>query len=317
MIKTHPTTWHGLDAWTLENDGMKAVVVPQVGAKIVSLYDKRIGHEWLVPSWRALQPLTYGARFVDQDMSGWDEMFPTIDACDYPDQGVYLGRRLPDHGEVWALPWALMHHQDGEVTLAVSGAVLPYQLQRTASLQEQNVITLDYSLKNNGDAPFFYLWTAHPQFAVEADTLIQLPSNVTRVVNVLESSRWGAPDKIYAWPEAIALDGKTYRLDKIGPASRQEYRKFYLLPEHSVNWAALVNHRLGCSIRLDWSAEQLPYLGIWVDEGAFNPLATAALEPSNGYYDSLSRAFHNRRISKIQPGEIVHWSLRLSLLAVT
>ena len=78
---------------------LRAVIVPELGAKIVSLFDRRRQHEWLVPPMRTLKQTAYGDDFVSQDMSGWDEMMPTIVACDYQ------GARLPDHGEVWSIPW--------------------------------------------------------------------------------------------------------------------------------------------------------------------------------------------------------------------
>lgn len=70
------------------------VVVPEMGAKLVSLADKRSGLEWLAgPADRPFRPVPYGADFVQQDMSGWDEMFPTIVACAYPAPGENHGSR--------------------------------------------------------------------------------------------------------------------------------------------------------------------------------------------------------------------------------
>ncbi len=100
------TTWHGIAALVLENETFRTVVVPTMGAKIVSLLDKRTGVEWLAgPGDRPFRPASYGATFDQQDMSGWDEMFPTITACPYPAPGAHTGVSLPDHGEVWAVPW--------------------------------------------------------------------------------------------------------------------------------------------------------------------------------------------------------------------
>jgi len=71
-----------------------------MGAKLVSLVHKPAAHDWLLgPADRPFRPVPYGASFVDQDMSGWDEMFPTIEACPYPGEGPYAGAALPDHGE--------------------------------------------------------------------------------------------------------------------------------------------------------------------------------------------------------------------------
>ncbi len=56
-ITTAAATWHGLDAWVLESADVRVVVVPQLGAKIVSLLDKRNGVEWLAgPGDRSLAP---------------------------------------------------------------------------------------------------------------------------------------------------------------------------------------------------------------------------------------------------------------------
>ena len=47
-----------------------------------------------------------GARCVgDYDASGFDECFPTIGACAYP-EAPWQGVIAPDHGELWTLPWA-------------------------------------------------------------------------------------------------------------------------------------------------------------------------------------------------------------------
>ena len=91
-----PTVWHGLGAWALDTDVLRTIIVPELGAKIVSLFDKRNQLEWLVgPGERPFKKVPYGAAFTDQDMSGWDEMFPTIVACEYPGPGER-------HGSVFA-----------------------------------------------------------------------------------------------------------------------------------------------------------------------------------------------------------------------
>src|SRR5581483_1530299 len=123
MREIHKTTWHGFDAWELESEALRVVIVPELGAKIVSLFDKLAAYEWLVAPMRPPRAVEYGAIFVEQDMSGWDEMMPTIDACAYPVPGAYANRYLPDHGEVWSLPWT-RDESDDEV-LSFSIKVVP------------------------------------------------------------------------------------------------------------------------------------------------------------------------------------------------
>ena len=313
MSQIYPTEWHAQPAWALEDEAARVVIVPSLGAKIVSIYDKRLSFEWLVGPQRPLQPVIYGSSFVAQDMSGWDEMFPTINACDYPLPGEYAGGFLPDHGEVWSLPWQVESQDQGSVTMRVDGVALPYRLSRRAALVLPGTLLLEYQLENTGVASFAYLWAAHPHFVAGEQTAIVLPEGVSQVVNVMQGEIWGQAGERYPWPHPRSKDGRLWELERIRSADNHDCRKFYLPPEAPIPWAALVNQQLGCSLRLVWSPADLPYLGIWVDEGTYNPQPVVALEPSNGYYDSLDVAIRNQRVSMIEPGKRHTWSLVVRL----
>lgn len=310
--QTSECTWRGLPAVQIEGAGVRAVFVPVIGAKMVSLADTRHGWEWLVaPAERPLRPVPYGARFTDQDMSGWDEMFPTIDACRQPMPGPYAGVDLPDHGEVWALPWQARRTPDA-LHFTVHGQALPYRLERTVTTPSPGILRFEYTLTNLGDAPWPYLWAAHPQFVVTPDMAIVLPQHVRAVVNVLPGAGWGEPGTQHPWPRARRADGALVDLNKIGSSSLRQCRKFYVPPDVPVDWAALQCAETGRSLTMRWS-RHAPYLGIWVDEGAYNPVATVALEPATAYYDNLALAWRLQRAPVIGPGERHHWHLTLEL----
>jgi galactose mutarotase-like enzyme len=304
------TTWYGFQAIRLESEQLRVIMVPELGAKIVSLFDKVQAYEWLVPPMRPLKPTLYGADFVSQDMSGWDEMFPTIIACDYPGKGAQQGISLPDHGEVWSLPWEVDQAGPDKLTLSITGPILPYRLTRTAELVAANILQLSYQLVNLGEENMPYLWSAHPQFTADSDTEIVLPAQVTEVCNTIaESWGWGAMERRYTWPEALAVNGSVVRIDRIGPPSLHTARKFFVPPEVRVDWAGLLRRTSKHWLRFEWDARQIPYLGIWVDEGAINSAPVAAPEPMTGYYDSLAVAWHNQRVATIDPGALQNWTL--------
>jgi hypothetical protein len=191
---------------------------------------------------------------------------------------------------------------------------MPYCFTRSAALIAPNCLELRYILTNTGQTAFPYLWAAHPQFAADAHTRILLPPEVARVVNVIdEDPVWGRAGESCDWPEAVSADGQTWHLDRVRPAEKRACRKFYVPREQPVGWAALVNERLGCQLRLDWSPSAAPYLGLWVDEGMYNSAPVAALEPSNGYYDSLERAVDNHKVSVLDSGKDAAWTLRVNL----
>jgi galactose mutarotase-like enzyme len=307
MTTISNTTWYGFLAIRLESEQLQVIIVPDLGAKIVSLFDKTHQHEWLVPPMRPPQQTYYGADFVSQDMSGWDEMIPTISSC------TWDGHFLPDHGEVWSIPWQV-ESLTNDVNLSVESKVLPYQLKRSAVLPTPDCLELRYTLAPTGSIAMPYLWAAHPQFAADAQTRIVLPTEVTRVVNVVARDKiWGEPGKMHAWPKASGADGQFLNLDRVRPVQQNACRKFYVPPELAVGTASLVNEKLRCELQMNWSAAELPYLGLWVDEGVYNANPVAALEPSTGYYDSLDRAVSNGKVSILEPGKEKSWTLRVTI----
>jgi len=315
MSDIRPTTWRGLAAWELESSAVRAVVVPEMGAKIVSLRDKRSGFEWLVgpiPG-RPVRPVAYPAPFERQDMAGWDEMFPTIVACAYPGPGPHQGTALPDHGEAWQLPWEVIRCQ-GELALTLTGRALPYRLTRAASLAAPDVLCLQYTLENLGSAPMPYLWAAHPQFVAGPGCRVMLPPQVTEVVNTIPAEwGWGPPETRLTWPEAAMPDGRRERLDESGPATLHRGRKLFALPEARPSWAALRREDLGHWLCMEWNPAEVPYLGLWVDEGAVHCETVAAPEPGTGWYDSLALAWQKGRVCTVPAGGTRRWTLTVRL----
>lgn len=311
---TH-TSWHGLPALVLENETLRTVVVPELGAKLVSLFDKRSQQEWLVDSAdRPFRKVTYGAVFTDQDMSGWDEMFPTIVACQYPAPGRKFGARLPDHGEVWALPWKLEDAPADVLKLSVEGVALPYRLTRSLVYRSADTLQMVYLLENLGEEDLPYIWAAHPQFVCGAGAKIIFPTQISAVCNTLDANwGWGEPETHFSWPNAIRPDGQLFMIDRTGPASLKQARKFFVLPETHAAWAGLVRQPAGDWLQLAWDPEKVPYLGLWIDEGALSHTTVAAPEPTTGFYDSLAIAWEKNEVTVLGPHASQDWTLTVRL----
>lgn len=290
------STWYGQSAVELRSGDLRVVVVPELGGKIASL---RLGdREWLAAPAGDLHRPSYGDTFVDADMSGWDEMLPTIDACVLPS-----GAALPDHGEVWSCPWRVERASADELVCEVSGRVLPYALRRYLSVGSAGgvaTLRMDYELRVTGPDPVPLLWAAHPQFVVSPKTRLVLPSHVDGVWQV--------------WPKGTRLpwpgDGQP-ALEGVGEG---EARKLYLPTRLRADWCALEEPD-GSSLRLNWDPELVPYLGIWIDHGLAARQPVVALEPTTGYYDSLERADRDGRVSVISPGRPLQFTLTVELRA--
>ena len=65
---------------------------------------------------------------------------------------------------------------------------------------------------------------------------------------------------------------------------------------------------LRCTFRYD--PEKLPYLGLWITAGGFRGDYNCALEPANGYYDSIPKAAESGSLCFLKKEEPFHfpWS---------
>ncbi|XID93004.1 hypothetical protein ACF3MZ_00240 [Paenibacillaceae bacterium WGS1546] len=302
--------YRGFAAYILETERMSATVIPELGGKIVSLRHKPTNKEWLIDSGpRKLARVAYGTNYGMSDLSGWDECFPTIVACGYPEEGKYVGTLMPDHGELWSIPWT-METDGASLQGEANGVALPYRFSREMMFADETTLRLIYAVTNAGDEELSVFWTAHPLFAVTENTAIVLPEGVKELLCV-DGGRALEGGNRYAWPEG---DGRLPRpLDRIGPASAQDSRKFYSeqgLPRGS---AKLRERDTGEYVELKWSLEQLPYFGFWIDEGEHTGYSVCALEPCNGFYDSLAEAHKRNKLIRIAPNETVGWELEVRM----
>src|SRR5260370_21274909 len=95
----------GFAVYVLSNQKVEIAVVPELGAKIISLKNLETGREWM---WHPPGGLKLFRNRPDDDFSksplvGVDECLPTIAPCSW------RGRDLPDHGELWNTPWSVDH----------------------------------------------------------------------------------------------------------------------------------------------------------------------------------------------------------------
>src|SRR3990172_4906176 len=101
MAKVSMGSYKDVRAVVLEDEALKAVLLPDFGSKIASIIHQPDGCEllWQNPD-PAYKKTSYGAFYADGEFSGFDEMFPTISRCFY-ESPPWSGSEVPDHGELW------------------------------------------------------------------------------------------------------------------------------------------------------------------------------------------------------------------------
>jgi hypothetical protein len=109
------------------------------------------------------------------------------------------------------------------------------------------------------------------------------------------------------------VKGNPTRLDRVGPPTLRRGRKVFALPDAHPDWAGVLCRPAGDWLHLAWDAASVPYLGLWVDEGAISHESVIAPEPMTGFYDSLETAWAKQKVTIVEPGATRAWTLSVRL----
>ncbi len=308
------TVYKGLDAWTLENDALRLTFLPGYACKMASLINKKTGREWLFQSNNdTLRVPEYGASFAEYDSSGFDEVFPSIDACPYPD-GSWHGMPIPDHGEVWAMPWESIHSPDDLAAKAiVQSQTLPYVFSKNIMLRNNEVL-FEYRVENTSDEDFKFIWTPHCLLACSPATRLLIPENLTEVMTVEHSSKrlgpWGTR---HAYPQTTDIHGLKMDLAATEPRTVRNCEKFYFTQPNTAGWCGIEHTDTGEKLIYTYDADKVPYLGVWKTQGGYRGDYNLALEPCTGVYDDLYMASKIRRVAVVGPKSTYEWTFKMTV----
>jgi len=238
-------------------------------------------------------------------------MFPTIDAC-LCDFEPWVGAKMPDHGEVWTLPWRCQT-SDSEVSTSVHGVRFPYMLTRTISFSRPNTLLLRYKAENMSACEFPAMWSAHPLFNVTPGTRLILPQAARNILNTVPGPGLGAYGEWYNFPNARTKDGRELDLTRIGPPEGKLYFKYAILDRLEEGFAIIHDPKTRETVGMVWPAEQVPFLGIWVNEGGWEDCYHVAPEPCTAPFDGWDIARKWGKLPTIPPFGCQQWEMRITI----
>jgi hypothetical protein len=313
MDNMYPSHYKDQPAMTLESPVLRAQFLPHIGSKMCSLIYKPLARELLVQTigerYR-LQP--YDGDYVAGECSGFDEMFPSIDACFY-ETYPWQGTRIPDHGEVWSLRWE--HRlEDQKLYFGTYGVRFPYKLEKWASLASDSILRLDYKLTNLSPFDFDFLWSAHTMINLEEDTELLLPRDVERIVSVFSlNGALGSYGDEFPWSVITQPDGQQRDLTRLRPQSAKNAEKYYVKGKLSAGWCALKYHRSQFALALSFPVETVPYLAILPNEGGWRDLYNIFIEPATATFDRPDIARLHKQVATVKAHSTYRWHLNITL----
>lgn len=287
------TNYKDRPAVAVDTGVLTATFLPRDGAKLVSL-KTGAGKELLATKPEGTyKVLAYHGSYVDSECSGFDDMFPTVD----PETVKSLS--YPDHGECCRLPHTCKAEADSVCFTAQSRA-FSITYQKTVREKNGNLL-LEYHIENHGHEPFPFLWAGHIMLAGEAGAKVLTPFSEDTPTEMM-----------FADPKTV--DVSTLPKDRllehcpdVGPA----YKFYYLAPMPEGVFGIRYGDESALLFRVD--PKKLPYLGIWLNNGAFQGGYSITPEPCTVPFDAPNRAAQRGYSTVIPPKDAFSFTIEIQL----
>ncbi len=283
---------------------LSIALVPELGAKIVSLRHGPSNREWLYrDSRRPLRRCEVGDSFVLSGLAGWDECFPSVAAGSYPgDDGV----NLPDHGEVWSQPWQVSA-EPLRLSASVTGSILPFTFTRIVEPVAESALRWSYQVHNAGSRTLIHGWSTHPLLSVAGGLRVECAS-VTMWPEFTDGQRIQQTDVErsveWQWPTATSA-GRTQDLSVIDPTAGVTDKVVMAAPRT----LRLVDSDAAW-MQFELDPDVIPYVGLCVNAGAWpeqDPQVWVAVEPTMAVADDLVASRRRGGFSEVPAGDTVSW----------
>jgi len=307
-------SYKGITALKLDNGKYSALFIPQQGSKLCSLVSDENNREFIYQGKTSQYRLAYyGSGYLEGECAGIDEAFPNIDEYFY-DAQPWKGILLPDHGEVWSLPWKYEVEDDG-VAFSVDGVNLPYSLKKKVKWNDQNCLRMEYTLINNSDFDMDYIWASHMMIAAEKGCKFRFPEQLSKSYTTMSDTKTigGYGDTFY-YPKGTSSMGVSYDMSVYRGESSNDYQKWYFADKVPgiVGWGEVVypDDRI---FRIEFPTDSVPYLGAIQAEGGTLDIKCMFMEPCSGAWDRPDIAKMHKMNSVVKKREIKEWYLNIIL----
>ena len=277
---------------TGENDFIKFKIAPAAGGKILSIYNKQLGKEFL---WRneniRLQTHQDGADYDANFYGGIDELIPNdipenVDAVDYP-----------DHGELWTTP---LEYEIKKDSIAVFGKL------KLSSLYYKKTVTLDakaplihlhYKIKNESGYQRNFLWKLHAALSIKEGDKIVTTAQKAKVVDPAYS-RFSNLNE-FDWPVIECIDAS------IVPVKNNSTDFFYLydIEQPEMKFLSDKDKHL---FSYQYDKKVFPYQWYFASYGGFLNHYTVILEPCSGMPMSVNDAKDMGKCTVLKPNEEIN-----------
>lgn len=302
--------YRGMRTLVLENDEIRATVLPEYGAKIFQFIAKKTNHDLLYHNPRVeIRTPVYGVNVDNWWHGGIDECIPTGQAS------TYKGEAYPYLGEVWSLPWSYEIEKDNaeevRVHLFRNTVISPLRVDRWVTLRAHgSILEMRHKVTNLGYTDVEFLWGIHPGLAINSSSRIDIPASKVLIDESSPNNRLGAPGSYYNWPYAKAQNGQEVDMRIVAPPESKTV-DMHFATELTDGWLALTDTSANVGFGLAFPKEVFKSIWLWLVYGGWRGLYCAAIEAWTGYPGRLDLAVKNGTCTALRAGKELTCETRL------
>jgi hypothetical protein len=294
----------------LENEILRLVVFPELGAKIYDLVYKPINQNilWHNPAVKPCK-VSPNSPFDDVWCGGWDEILPNDAPC------VVAEKHYPDMGDVWSIPWNYsLTHDQNSVTLrtSVTSPLTSCMLTRLLTIRDgHHRVELRYMLKNVGREPVQVLWKLHPAFAINETCSIEIPAR-TGIVDPRYRYLYSESSSTYEWPNAIDIEGRQIDVSRV-PSITVGTCVLHYVTDLQDGIVKFRNPRSNTIVTIRFPKDIFNNVWLFLAYGGYRSLYTAVIEPSTSYPYDLGQAIQEGHSAHLDPDQEIDCAVEVEL----
>lgn len=264
--------------------------LPHDGARISVL--KYAGYDLLTSEPIDFRPPgKFSGEYETRPVYGYDDCFPTVDACTYP--GAEFVCR--DHGEIC---WQNWHTEVGANTLICStDCWQPAVSFKRVLTFDQNRLTWRFELVNKSEVRCVFLHVMHALLPLRQITGFEIPE-CRKIIDEINSEETGLKSSSEVGEYLKAFHPGSFGM---------------LLLKEITAGIMVLRFRSGVNLEINFNPVLFPTLGIWWNNGGYpaegQRRTECAFEPIPGACSDLAKSFREGIYLSVEPGEKTCWEI--------
>jgi galactose mutarotase-like enzyme len=313
---------------TLNGADLQVIVLPDRGAEITSIVDRRTGIDLLFrPPWTgdvdipADEPRNTRTDWHAHYRGGWNLLLPNAG-----DEREVDGVLWPFHGEASRVAWSVDASRDavGTVALDTSLTLVPLDLRRTLAIDGSR-LTVTTDASNVGREPVEVYWQEHPAYGAPLIGPAARIETGARTFLADQSAPGDdlTPGSAHPWPTARTRSGDALDLREL-PGAGQSRAMLGTLTDFDRPYATIVNPDVDLGMSFEWDPGVHPHAWFWQELAAsdafpwYRRAYVMAIEPSTTIPGSGTVDGHARGVGlTLAPGETRTATVRLTTFPST